>query len=86
MGDDGQPDPPGAASSSWSKLSGPGQVTFGDATEPITLVINAQGQITGTYTGTADVASLAQAATKKAGGCCPSTVQGGSKSCGPTKK
>jgi hypothetical protein len=56
------------------------------ATEPVTLVINAQGQITGTYTGAADVASLAQAATKKAGGCCPSTVQGGSKSCGPTKK
>ena len=54
--------------------------------EPVTLVINAQGQITGTYTGAADVASLVQSATKKAGGCCPSTVQGGAKSCGPPKK
>jgi len=54
--------------------------------EPVTLVVNAQGQITGTYTGAADVASLVQAATKKAGGCCPSTVQDGAKSCGPPKK
>ncbi|UCF10260.1 MAG: hypothetical protein JSW65_00830 [Candidatus Bipolaricaulota bacterium] len=56
------------------------------ATEPVILVVNAQGQITSTYTGAADVASLAKAATKKASGCCPSTVQGGSKSCGPGKK
>jgi hypothetical protein len=55
------------------------------STEPVTLVVNPQGQITGTYTGAADVASLVQAATKKAGGCCPSTVQGGTKSCGPAK-
>ena len=55
------------------------------STEPVTLVVNAQGQITGTYTGAADVASLMQAATKKAGGCCPSTVQSGSKACGPAK-
>jgi hypothetical protein len=55
------------------------------STEPVTLVVNAQGQVTGTYTGAADVASLVQAATKKAGGCCPSTVQGGAKSCAPAK-
>jgi len=63
-----------------------GQIKVNRAsTEPVTLVVNAQGQITGTYTGATDVASLVQAATKKAGGCCPSTVQGGSTSCAPTK-
>ncbi len=56
------------------------------STEPITIVINAQGQITGTYPGVADVASLAQASTKKAGGCCPSTVQNPSASCAPPAK
>jgi hypothetical protein len=55
------------------------------STEPVTLVVNAQGQIAGTYAGAADVASLVQAATKKVGGCCPTTVQGGAKSCGPAK-
>ena len=54
--------------------------------EPITLVINAQGQITGTYNGAADVAALVQAATKKVGGCCPSTVQNPNASCAPPKK
>ncbi len=54
-------------------------------TEPVTLVVNAQGQVTATYAGAADVASLVQAATKRVGGCCPSTVQGGSQSCGPVK-
>jgi hypothetical protein len=29
--DDGQPDPPGAVSTTWSKVSGPGTVTFGNA-------------------------------------------------------
>ena len=53
--------------------------------EPVTLVLNAQGQITATYAGAADVTNLVQAATKRAGGCCPSSVQGGSKSCGPGK-
>ena len=38
------------------------------STEPVTLVVNAQGQLTGTYTGATDVAALVQAATKKAGG------------------
>jgi hypothetical protein len=28
--DDGQPDPPGVVTTSWSKVSGPGEVTFGD--------------------------------------------------------
>jgi hypothetical protein len=55
------------------------------STEPVTLVINAQGQVAGTYAGAADVAMLVQAATKKVGGCCPSTVQGGAKGCGPAK-
>ena len=53
--------------------------------EAVTLVVNPQGQITATYAGPLEVASLVQAATKQASGCCPSTVQGGSKSCGPTK-
>ena len=56
------------------------------STEPITLVINAQGQVTGTYTGAADVANLVQAATKRVGGCCPSTVQNPNASCAPPKK
>jgi len=53
--------------------------------EPVTVVINAQGQVTGSFAGGVEVGNLVQAATKKAGGCCPS---GGasSSSCGPTKK
>jgi hypothetical protein len=31
--DDGLPDPPGVVTSSWSQLSGPGTVTFGDASD-----------------------------------------------------
>lgn len=56
------------------------------STEPVTLVINAQGQITGTYTGAAEVANLVQAATKKVGGCCPPTVQKPDASCAPPTK
>lgn len=56
------------------------------STEPVTLVINAQGQITGTYAGAAEVASLVQAATKRASGCCPSTMQNPNASCAPAKK
>ncbi len=52
------------------------------STEPVTLVVNPQGEITGIYTGAADVASLVQAATKKSVPCCP---PGSGKSCGPTK-
>ena len=54
-----------------------------NAVAPVTLVINQQGQITGTFNGPVDVATLAQATTKKAGGCCPS---GSSASCAPPKK
>jgi len=51
--------------------------------DPITIVINPQGQLTGTFAGTADTAALIAAATKKAGGCCAS---GSGKTCGPPKK
>jgi len=52
--------------------------------EPVTVVINAQGQITGSFNGPVDVAQLVQAATKKAGGgCCPT---GSTKSCAPAPK
>ncbi len=54
------------------------------STEPVTVVINAQGQVTGSFNGPVDVAKLVQAATKKVkSGCCP---PGSGKSCGPTKK
>jgi hypothetical protein len=53
------------------------------STEPVTVVINAQGQITGSFNGPVDVAQLVQAATKKAGGCCPT---GSGKSCAPAPK
>lgn len=56
------------------------------ASEPVTLVINAQGQITGTYVGAVDVPALVQAATKRAGGCCPPSVQNPNASCAPPKK
>jgi hypothetical protein len=56
------------------------------ATEPVTVVVNPQGQVTATYKGATDVSNLVQAATRKAGGCCPSTVQSGSKACAPAKK
>lgn len=55
------------------------------ATAPTTVVLNAQGQIAGTFTGAADVGALVQAASKKAGGCCP--PGGSTKGCAtPTKK
>jgi hypothetical protein len=53
------------------------------SSEPITLVVNSQGEVTGIYAGAADVASLVQAATKKSIPCCP---PGSGKSCGPTKQ
>ncbi len=56
------------------------------STEPVTLVANAQGQVSGTYTGAVEVASLVTSATKKVGGCCAPTVSNPSASCGPTKK
>lgn len=54
--------------------------------EPVTLVANAQGQIAGTYTGEVQLANLITAATKKVGGCCPSTVSNPASSCAPAKK
>lgn len=37
FGDDGLPDPPGATTTAWTKVSGPGTVTFADATNPASL-------------------------------------------------
>lgn len=54
------------------------------ATQPVTMVINTQGQITGAFNGPVEVGSLVQAATKKAGGCCPGGATS-SAGCGPTK-
>jgi len=55
------------------------------ATEPVTLVANAQGQIAGVYAGTVQVGDLVTAASKKVGGCCPSTVSNPNASCAPNK-
>jgi len=38
VSDDGHPSPPGAVTTSWSKVSGPGDVTFGDASAVDTTV------------------------------------------------
>ncbi len=55
------------------------------ATEPVTVVLNAQGQLTGTFNGPVDVTNLIQAATKKVGsGCSPKGC--GGKPCGPAPK
>jgi hypothetical protein len=51
------------------------------ATEPVTVVLNTQGQVTGTFVGAAAVGDLVQAANKKSAGCCP---PGSGKTCGPT--
>lgn len=56
------------------------------STEPVTLVANPQGQISGMYTGAMQVTDLVTAATKKVGGCCPSTVAKPDASCAPTQK
>jgi len=50
--------------------------------EPVTLVINPQGQVTGKYDGAVQVTNLVEAATKVVkSGCCPPSS---GKSCGPT--
>ncbi len=36
VSDDGLPNPPGATTKTWSQLSGPATVTFGDASNPVT--------------------------------------------------
>ena len=56
------------------------------STEPVTLVANAKGQISGMYTGAVQVTDLVTAATKTVGGCCPSTVAKPDASCAPTQK
>jgi len=53
--------------------------------EPMTVVLNAQGQFTGRYTGAPDVAELVAAATKRVAGCCPPSVQNPNASCAPKK-
>jgi K319-like protein len=45
--DDGQPNPPGAVTTSWSQVSGPGTATFADASAPSTT---ASFSVAGTYT------------------------------------
>jgi hypothetical protein len=50
-----------------------------NATEPVTFVVNASGQVTGTYNGLTDVNNLVSSAKKVvSGGCCP----GGAKTAG----
>ena len=52
------------------------------STEPVTVVINAKGQITGTYSGMVGVENLMASATKVvASGCCPPNS---GKTCAPT--
>lgn len=52
--------------------------------QPVTVVINAKGQVTGSYTGAVEVENLISSATKVvSSGCCPS---GSGASCGPTTK
>jgi hypothetical protein len=55
-----------------------------EATLPVTVVLNAQGQMTGTFNGPVGVDNLVQAAKKKiSAGCCP---PGSGKTCPPTPK
>ncbi len=44
--DDGLPDPPGSFTYTWSKVSGPGDVTFGDPASPVTT---ASFSVSGVY-------------------------------------
>ncbi len=54
------------------------------STEPVTVVINAKGQVTGSYTGAVEVENLITSATKVvASGCCPPNS---GKTCGPAPK
>jgi thiol-disulfide isomerase/thioredoxin len=56
-----------------------------ESPDPVTIVINTQRQIAGTYAGEVKVEDLILAATKvAAGGCCPGG--GGSKGCGSAKQ
>lgn len=52
--------------------------------EPVTVVVNSKGQVTGSYTGAVEVDALIASATKVASsGCCPS---GSGAGCGPAPK
>lgn len=80
----------GAAGVVSVSLDDPGEAAFleqlkldRNATGPFVVVVNASGQITANLTGGVESATLVAAANKRASGCCPSTVQGGAKSCGP---
>ena len=54
------------------------------STEPVTVVINAKGQVTGSYTGMVEVENLITSATKVvASGCCPPNS---GKTCAPAPK
>ena len=53
-------------------------------TEPVTVVINTKGRVTGFYTGMVEVEKLIASATRVfASSCCPA---GSGKSCGPAPK
>lgn len=52
--------------------------------EPVTVVANAQGQITGSYTGAVKPDDLVLAAAKKVTGCCPANATAAAKSCAPS--
>jgi hypothetical protein len=54
-----------------------------ESSDPVTIVFNAQGQMTATFDGSFDVGKLVKAATQKAAGCCP---PGSGKTCPPAKK
>jgi hypothetical protein len=54
------------------------------ARESAILVVNPQGQITGTFTGPVEAPLLVDAAKKKLGGCCPPSATGPSKTCPPS--
>jgi len=53
------------------------------STEPMTSVINPQGQVTATFSGPVEVKTIIEAAAKKAGGCCPG---GSQKGCGSSNQ
>jgi len=56
-----------------------------DATEPVTLVVNAKGQVTGTYNGKVEVDQLVAAATKVVSSGCGPGSSCAPGACGPTK-
>ncbi len=56
------------------------------AADPIILVVNTSGQITGNHTGAVDAALLVEEAGKRLSGCCPASVQNPNPSCAPPKK